>query len=51
MNEQGKQHTTQDNESRLADLEPIDDVKGGISHSSGALRNVAIQTSLNESQV
>ena len=40
MNQQEKQNTTQDNESSLADLEPIDDVTGGISHNSGALRNV-----------
>jgi len=29
MNQQEKQNTTQDNESSLADLEPIDDVTGG----------------------
>ena len=41
MNQQEKQNTKQDNESSLADLEPIDDVTGGTSHNAGALRNVA----------
>jgi len=42
MSEQeNKQDTTQDNESNLADLEPIDEVKGGSIHNTGALLNLA----------